>query len=417
MRLTTFQNSARRGTIAVLAALFMVVIFGLLAFVTDLGFVTVSRTRQYAAVDAAALAAVDYLADGKDAADAAVYDMLELNGIDPDDPDIEVTIEYGLWNLETQLFALTDFLLADTVRVEVTSTNIQAFFGPVLDQHGYTTRTEAIAMRGGSNPRDIALVIDCSGSMGGTMSNGKDRITNARDAAQLLIDQLSEDDDRVGLAVYSWSDPDRDDYEKTGHKETDLSFNHTPTSNQINLLTDAHYTGGTNIGGGLRAGLDIFLDDPSPRPPPEPSDPEVEQILVLLTDGQVNKAEPYPTSEGPLGVLPVPWGTGIPELPELPELPLGKKKKKKKKKGEEINFDASIAVTKWANTIKARGIKIHVITLGSSAHSSLMVNAASPDDEDTTYYHHISDGGNDAEQLLDVYLQIGRGNGGPRLVK
>jgi hypothetical protein len=74
-------------------------------------------------------------------------------------------------------------------------------------------------------------------------------------------------------------------------------------------------------------------------------------------------------------------------------------------------------VTKWANTTKARGIKIHVVTLGASAHSSLMVNAASTDEDGVTYYHHVSGGGDDAEDLLEVFRTIGIGNHGPKLVK
>lgn len=382
----------RRGAIAVLSAFFMVFIFAMLAFTTDLGFVTVSRTRQAAAVDAAALAGVDYMSDGEAAADVAITEMLLLNGYDTSDPNITATVQYGYWDADTKSFAVTPFDDADTVRVSVVSQNIQAFFGPVLNENGYTTSTEAIAVKGGSQPRDVVMVIDCSGSMDAGMSNGLTRMENAKDAAQALVDEL-RDEDRVGLAVFSWEDPARNRYEDTGHPETDLSFIHVPTFNRVEDLEDRFYTGGTNIGGGLRAGLDVFLADPVPRPPPAPTDPEIVDVMVLLSDGQVNKAEPYPTSEDEFGTLPPP--------------PYKKKPKYKSEK----------AVTKWANTIKARGIKLHIVTLGSSAHSPLMVNAASPDEGGTTYYHHVANGGSDATELLNVYKTIGRGDGGPKLVK
>ncbi len=382
----------RRGTIAVLSAAFMVVVFAMLAFTTDLGFVTVSRTRQAAAVDAAALAGVDYMSDGKAAADAAITEMLLLNGYDTTDSNITATVQYGYWDAEMKSFAVTPFDDADTVRVHLISQNIQAFFGPVLNEHGYTTSTEAIAVKGGSKPRDVVMVIDCSGSMDANMSNGLTRMENAKDAAQALVDEL-RDEDRVGLAVFSWEDPARNRYEKTGHPERDLSFNHVPTYNRVEDLEDQFYTGGTNIGGGLRAGLDVLLNDPVPRPLPAPTDPEVVNVMVLLTDGQVNLPEPYPTSEDEFGVLPPP--------------PYAKKPQ----------YKDDVAVTQWANTIKARGIKLHIVTLGSSAHSSLMVNAASPDEGGTTYYHHVANGASDATELLNVYKTIGRGDGGPKLVK
>lgn len=383
----------RRGSIAILAAAFMVVVFGLLAFVTDMGFVTVSRTRQAAAADAAALAAVDYMADGQPAADAAIAEMLLLNGYDTSDPTVNAIVQYGTWDADGSAFSVTPFDEADAVRVQLTNENIQAFFGPVLSQNSYTTTTEAIAVRGGSQPRDVVMVLDCSGSMGSTMSNGASRMENAKDAAQALVSELRDEADRVGLAMFSWEDPARNRYEKTGHSETDLSFNHAPTNARVEDFSSGFYTGGTNIGGGLRAGLDVFLNDPNPRPPPAPGDPEVVQVMVLLSDGQVNLPEPYPTSEDENGVLPPP--------------PYKKKPKYKSK----------TAVTKWANTIKARGIKLHIVTLGDGAYDPVMVAAASPDEGSTEYYHHIADGGNDAEELLNVYKTIGRGDGGPKLVK
>ena len=113
-----------------------------------------------------------------------------------------------------------------------------------------------------------------------------------------------------------------------------------------------------------------------------------------MTDGQTNLPEPYPVpDDGPTGTLPPP--------------PYDKKP----------SYSNNTSVTKWANTIKARGIKLHVVTLGASAYSSLMVDAASPDEGGTTYYHHVSEGGNDADNLLEVFRTIGIGNHGPKLVK
>lgn len=390
------RDNRRRGSLIVLSAVLLVFVVGMAAFTTDIGFVTISKAQVRSAADAAALASIVEFENGEAAALQAVTDLLLLNGYDvATNTDLALTTEFGTWNPDTYAFNVTaTFDEADAVRVELTDNGVTAFFGGIFSQSGYSVTGEAIAVRSSSVPRDIVMVVDCSTSMDANMSNGLNRIENAKDAGQALIDEL-QDEDRVALGVFSWKDPARKKWkkvEKTGRKETDLNFDHDPTYNRVEDLDEGFYTSGTNIAGGLRAGLDVFLDDPNPRPPPQPEDPEVEQILVLLTDGQTNKAEPYPLpDDGPTGVLPPP--------------PYKKK------------YDKRIAVTKWANTIKARGIKIHVVTLGTGAHDPLMVSAASPDEGETTYYHHIATGSGDSSGLLGVYKKIGMGNTGPKLVK
>lgn len=384
----------RRGSILVLAAVFLVFVLGMAAFTTDLGYMQVAKTRLRGAVDGAALAAIEELTESEVAVSQAVTDLLEANDYNPSSSDITVTTEYGNWDVDARVFTpAAEFATADAVRIKVIDNSIPAFFGPVFGENGYSVSAEAVSTLASTVPRDIAVVIDCSTSMDANMSNGKTRIENTKDAATAMVDELL-DEDRVGLAVFSWRDPARNRYEKTGHKETDLDFDKTDTLDVIDDLEDGYYTSGTNVAGGLRVGLDIILDDPDPRPAPQPGDADPEQIVVLMTDGQTNKPEPYPTpNDGPTGTLPPP--------------PYAKKPK----------YKSSTAVTKWANTIKARGIKIHVITLGASAHSSLMVDAASPDEEGVTYYHHVANGGDDAENLLNVFRTIGIGNNGPKLVK
>jgi len=298
----------------------------------------------------------------------------------------------GTW-ITLVFTAGSEFATADSIRLSIVDNGIPAFFGPVFGEDGYSTGAEAVATLASTIPRDIVVVLDCSGSMSANMSNGESRMANTKDAATGLVDALLPDD-RGGLAVVSWKDLSRNRYRDTGRPETDLDFDKTDTVNRIDDLSAGFYTSLTNVAGGLRAGLDVMLADPTPRPPPGPGDPEVEKIVVLMTDGQTNRPEPYPVpNDGPTGTLP--------------PGPYPKKPKPKNKK----------SVTKWANTIKARGFKIHVVTLESSAHNSTMVNAASPDEEGTTYYHHVANGGSDAENLIEVFRTIGIGNHGPKLVK
>lgn len=384
----------RRGSILVLSAVFMVFVLGMVAFTSDFGYMQVSKTRLRAAVDAAALAAIDDLTNDEAAMTQTVNELLLANGYDTTSSDLVVTTEYGNWDVDTRVFTVgTDFNTADSIRLSVVDNGIPAFFGPIFGEDGYSAGAEAVATLSSTIPRDIVVVIDCSTSMDANMSNGETRMENTKDAATAMVDELLPED-RVGLAVFSWKDPARNRWDKTGRPETDLDFDKTDTLDRIDDLEDGFYTSGTNVAGGLRAGLDVMLADPNPRPDLLPGEPIPEQIIVLMTDGQTNKPEPYPVpNDGPTGTLPPP--------------PYNKKPK----------YSSSTSVTKWSNTIKARGIKIHVVTLGASAHSSLMVNAASPDENGTSYYHHVADGGNDAQNLLEVFRTIGIGNHGPKLVK
>lgn len=384
----------RRGAILVLAAVFMIVILGMAAFTTDFGYLQVQKTRLRAAVDAAALAAIEELTNDEAAVTQAVNELLQANGYDPTNSGLAVTTEFGNWDIDNRFFtATTEFDSADAIRLSIVDNGIPAFFGPVFGENGYSTRAEAVATLSSTVPRDIVVVLDCSGSMSDKMSNRKTRMQNTKDAATALVEALLPED-RAALAVFSWSDPARNRWKETGHPETDLDFGKDDILDRIDDLKDSFYNPYTNIAGGLRAGLDIVLNDPSPRPAPLPNEPEPETIIVLMTDGQANRAEPYPVpNDGPTGTLPPPPYKKNP------------------------SYDEDTSVTKWSNTIKARGIKLHVVTLGASAYSSLMVNAASPDEDGVTYYHHVAEGSNDAENLLEVFRTIGIGNHGPKLVK
>lgn len=302
MNVTDRPSRLRRGSILVLAAVFMVFVLGMAAFTSDFGYMQVSKTRLRAAVDAAALAAIDELSNDEAAMTQTVNELLLANGYDTASSDLVVTTEYGNWDVDNLVFTVgTDFNAADSIRLSVVDNGIPAFFGPVFGEDGYSAGAEAVATLSSTIPRDIVVVIDCSTSMDANMSNGQTRMENTKDAATAMVDELLPED-RVGLAVFSWKDPARNRWEKTGRPETDLDFDKTDTLARIDDLEDGFYTGGTNVAGGLRAGLDVMLADPNPRPDLLPGEPIPEQIIVLMTDGQTNKPEPYPVpDDGPTG--------------------------------------------------------------------------------------------------------------------
>ena len=60
------QQKQRDGSVAVLAAFCLVIIFAFAAFSLDLGYITIVRQELLSAVDAAALAAAQELGDAPD---------------------------------------------------------------------------------------------------------------------------------------------------------------------------------------------------------------------------------------------------------------------------------------------------------------------------------------------------------------
>ena len=156
------RHERREGSIIVLSAILMIVFISIAALAVDLGYINNVQTELDRAVDAAALASAGNLIDGVQAATTAAEQYVSLNsvgsGISNDDVDVEV----GQWNDDTQSF-VPSTTLPSAVRV-VASRNDQRplFFGRALNRDAFPIHSEAVAM---FQPRDIMLVLDCSGSM------------------------------------------------------------------------------------------------------------------------------------------------------------------------------------------------------------------------------------------------------------
>jgi uncharacterized membrane protein len=104
MNVTGKPSRLRRGSIVVLAAVFMIFVLGMAAFTTDFGYMQVSKTRLRAAVDAAALAAIDDLTNDEAAMTQTINELLLANGYDTTNSDLVVTTEYGNWDVDNLSF-------------------------------------------------------------------------------------------------------------------------------------------------------------------------------------------------------------------------------------------------------------------------------------------------------------------------
>lgn len=156
------QHHPRRGAVIVYAAMLMVVVFGFAAFAIDVGHMAFSRDQLQTAADAAALAGAARMKEGPAAVRAAASDIASRNFVGKSAvavPDSQ--IELGVYDTTSHAFTVNE-TSANAVRVTTKVTNSPLFFAPVLGHKSFNSTTEAIAI---INPRDIAFVIDLSGSM------------------------------------------------------------------------------------------------------------------------------------------------------------------------------------------------------------------------------------------------------------
>jgi len=158
---------SRRGAIVVLAAILLVFMIGMIAFALDIGYIVLVRSQLQVAADAAALAgaaasnlaradmetvAKQYAADNKAGGRA-----VKLNSSD---------IQYGYWDTNARVFTPSTSP-SNAVRVTArtdqnTTGQTGLFFARIFNMSSVSQQASAVAT---ANPRDIAFVIDLSGSM------------------------------------------------------------------------------------------------------------------------------------------------------------------------------------------------------------------------------------------------------------
>lgn len=360
-------KTERQGSIAVLSAFLMIPMMAFAAFSVDLGYIATMKSQLQNAADSAAMAAVAALTNTDlDEADREANARLwakafaEMNQPSNGDILVDADITLGRWSTTTRTFSeLAQGENPNSVRIVARRTKdgeneVPLFFGPVLGINNVDVTATAIAKTGEDDPRDVILVLDCSGSM---IANNRMQFTKA--AAYALAEELL-DTDRLGLVVYSY----RDGIKTTGFLEREMSFDHSPVLSRIPQLEPGMYTSMTNIAGGIRVALEEF--DSNER---SLSSNSVAKVLVLMTDGHANVAEAPSTS------------------PTL-----------------SIDFFAQVA--------KSDDVVIHTVTLGSGADKVYVKNAA---ELTGGSYHHVEDG--DYQGIIEAFRKIGRGDGVARIVQ
>ena len=157
----TKRTKRRHGTIAILAAVLLVVLLGMIAFAVDVGYMANIQGELDRAVDAGALAGAGVLAEGEQQAQQTVYDFVGMNLVGTDMVSAnDVQIEMGIWDPEMKIFEIDR--QPSAIRVHAQRLHQPLFFAKILGHDTFGVQSEAIAVY---QPRDIMLVLDCSASM------------------------------------------------------------------------------------------------------------------------------------------------------------------------------------------------------------------------------------------------------------
>lgn len=269
------QIEDRTGAMLPMVAVCIIILFVACSFAVDIARMHLTRSELRTATDAAARAGVESLSrvqNTQEATDAALAvarrNIVAGSGLNLDPSKIVFgNSTQGSNGKFTFTQSNTDI---NSVRVigERTSGSpdgpVSLLFGPILGTDTFSPIAASTAIR---LDRDIALVLDKSGSMG---SNG--RFTALQNGVNVFLTEMDRSipEERVSLTVY-------DTFPK---KLVDMTENLQSVRNAFASETPAGFTG---IGRALEVGIDSIQNDAGSR------GPFTLKAVVLMTDGNQNR--------------------------------------------------------------------------------------------------------------------------------
>lgn len=275
----------RRGAMLVLVAVVLVIIMIGTVFSVDVAYMHMVRAELRVATDAAARAGSETLArtQNQNAAINAAMAVAERNTVAGDGltlvaSDIQVgTVRTSSSSNRFQFVANRTPFTAMSVNGRRDSTSsdgeVGLFFSRLFSTDSFSPNETAISA---SSVRDVALVLDVSGSMNRRSGAGT-RLTALKEAVRVFLSEIrvSSPSTRVSLTVYS----------------TNVSklVNLTPDFDAIqNVVNGLRARGLTAIGNGLVTGSDSLVNDPLQRA-------FAAKTVIVMTDGNHNRG-PSPDS-------------------------------------------------------------------------------------------------------------------------
>lgn len=270
-------NVQRRGAMLPMVALTIVVLFIGVVFSIEIAYMHMVRAELRTATDAAARAGAETLARTQDpeAAITAALAVANLNNVAGEGLQLDRdAIELGSTDLGAtgkfqfvpNLQPLTSVRVIGDRQAESPQGSVPLFFGRLLGHADFEPVQVATAS---SSVRDIALVLDRSGSMA-TVENGISRIDALKVAVQVFIDEVqkSSPNAKISLTTYSTSST----------RDIPLTTNFASIQNDVNSLPAQGFT---NIFEALRDGSDSLIQDAGRRR-------FADKTIVLMTDGNFN---------------------------------------------------------------------------------------------------------------------------------
>lgn len=150
-----------------MSALLMVFMLGMLAFAIDIGYIALARSQLQVAADSTALAAAAAINLERAEMEAVARRYAEANFVTARPVQVDSSdIEYGSWDTATRTFtpsASPGNAVRVTTRADRSNGGeVPLFFGRIFNMMSVQQKASAVAV---TNPRDIAFVVDLSGSM------------------------------------------------------------------------------------------------------------------------------------------------------------------------------------------------------------------------------------------------------------
>lgn len=281
------SKEPRTGAMLVLVAFMLVILLVMTAFAVDVAYMQLVRTELRTATDAASKAASEALSrtQSVDEARAAARQIASLNRVAGDellldDADIifgEATqAGVGVFNFEQGGNELNSVRVLGRRSSGAPSGAVPLFLGGIL---GRDTFEPEMASTSTSLVRDIALVLDRSGSMttadaGGGLTRNQALIN----AVNGFVDEVEESSPNSAISLTTYS------------TTASLDLNLTEDLNVVrNAVAGIGAEGRTNIFQGLRLGSDS-LQGTNSRP-------FAKRTVVVMTDGNFNEGgTPFPSA-------------------------------------------------------------------------------------------------------------------------
>ncbi|MCR9295415.1 MAG: VWA domain-containing protein [bacterium] len=281
------RSQTRRGAMLILIAVCLVLLLVGAVFSVDMAYMFMVRAELQAATDAAARAGSEALARTQDpaVARAAAIAIAEQNTVAGDGLSL-ATEDVELGSVVRNASGRFDFLpnVSPLTAVRVHGRResgsldgpVGLFFAPIVKTYHFQPAEVATAA---ASVRDVALVLDISGSMGTALmaddGTASTRLAALKQAVNVFLDEIAVSSPATRVSLVSYSDAPT--------KRQDL----TSDFELIRSTTNSFKSGGwTAIGNALSMGSDSLVKDANARS-------YAAKTVIVMTDG-IHNTGPSP---------------------------------------------------------------------------------------------------------------------------